>query len=268
MGVLKDKRICGIAAGSLTAAVFCSISLIVVLNFLKGTPWYIFSSALRLVFGLVVLYLLKKLYDKDAKEVFRFNDPQAAFAASAGFLLFFVYTAASFCIGAKAVTGFTAGLLISRVILQQLTTGFYEEILFRALMCEGYRYTKGGTAIKLGFALFSSVIFGAVHILTGWDITRFIETGMIGFAFAVVYLQTDNIILPMILHFVYDVIINFGNYIEWRETEIFSVMLSWRTAAYAVMFVVSLIILIRKEKTENTPYGGKHENTYSQARRA
>ena len=135
-------------------------------------------------------------------------------------------------------------------------------------MCEGYRYTKGGTSIKLGFALFSSVIFGAVHILTGWDITRFIETGMIGFAFAVVYLQTGNIILPMILHFVYDVIINFGNYIEWRETEIFSVMLSWRTAAYAVMFVVSLIILIRKEKTENTPYGGKHEDTYSQARRA
>ena len=265
MGVLKDKRLCGIAAGLIVEIVFVSISLIVALNFLKGTPWYIFSSALRLVFGLAVLYLLKKLYGKDAKEVFGFHHPKAAFAASAGFLLFFVYTAASFCVGAKAVTGLTAGLLISRVILQQLTTGFFEEILNRELMCEGYRYTKGGTAVKLGFAAFSAVIFGLIHILTSWDLERFIQTGIIGFAFAVVYLQTGNILLPMILHFVYDIIINIGSYTEWKDTEIFSAMLSFRTAAYAVMFVISLMVLFRKEKVENRSNGGKYEDTYTQA---
>ena len=258
MEMLKDKRICGTVAGLLTAAVFCSISLIVSQNFLKGTPWFIFSSVLRLVFGLAVLYMLKKMYGKDAKEVLRFKNSKAAFIAGSGFFLYFAYYLIVYGIGAKGITGLTAGLLISRVILQQLTTGFFEEILFRVPMCEGYRYTKGGFGKKLGYALVSSALFGTVHILTGFDLTRFLQTSTIGFAFAVIYLQTDNILLPMILHFVYDIFANMAGYIVWNKTEIFLAMNSWINAAFGMMFVISFIMLTRKEKVST---GVENEGT-------
>ena len=263
MGTLKDKRLCGIIAAVLTATVFSSISLIVALNYLEGTPWFIFSSVLRLVFGLAVLYLLKKLYDREPKEVLRFRNGRETFAAASGFLLYFAYYLIVYAVGASGIKGMTAGLLISKVILQQLTTGFYEEILFRGLMCGGYRYTKGGFGRKLGYALLSSALFGAVHILTGFDLTRFLQTGAIGFAFAVIYLQTDNILLLMILHFVYDIFANMAGFIVWNKTEIFLAMNSWINAAFGVMFVISVIMLTRKEKALR---GGKDEDTYTQAR--
>ena len=262
MGLLKDKRRSGIVISFILAAIFCGIAL-VMCRVLNGVPWYLFSSGMRLIFGLLILYLFKKLYDKDAKEVLRFKNGKETFIAASGFLVYFAYYLTVYVTGANGITGLTAGLFISRTILQQLTTGFYEEILHRGLMCEGYRYTKGGFGQKLGYALLSSALFGAIHILSGFDLMRFLQTAAIGFAFAVIYLQTDNIIVPMILHFVYDIFANMAVFIKWRDSETFYAMDSWIDAAYAVMFVISFIMLTRKEKALR---GVENEDTDTQAR--
>lgn len=154
-------------------------------------------------------------------------------------------------IGIKGITGLTVGLLISKVILQQLTTGFYEELNYRFLICEGYFFTQKNFPRKLIYALISAGIFGALHIVTAWNTYTFLQTGAIGFAFAVIYLQSGNIILPMILHFVYDIIANLTVFIEWNNSNLFSYIYSVFEIMIAVMFVVSVIILSRKEATKD-----------------
>ncbi|MBP3271036.1 MAG: CPBP family intramembrane metalloprotease [Ruminococcus sp.] len=247
MTYLKDKRLSGLTAAVLTGIAFFGISLVVV-RFMNGTPWFLFSSAMRLIFGCLVLFLVKKLYGRSAKDVLSFRNKKESFIAAFGFLLYFVYFVAAFFIGAEAIKWPSADLFISRVILQQLTTGFFEEMLHRVLVCEGCRYTKGGFWWKLAYALINAVLFGTVHILTGWSTDVFLHTGMIGFAFAVIYLQSGNILLPMILHFVYDIFANMSGYVVWRDTDFCNALYWGLDIAYVVMFAVSLLLLIRKEK--------------------
>lgn len=184
------------------------------------------------------------------RDVLCFKNSKEAFIAAAGFLLYFFYYVILVGIGIKEITGLTAGLLISKLILQQLTTGFYEELNYRFLICEGYLFTQKGFMWKLIYALISAVIFGALHIVTEWDTYTFLQTGTIGFAFAVIYLQSGNIILPMLLHFVYDIIANLTVFIEWNNSNVFTSVYSVFEIMIAVMFMVSVIVLSRKETTE------------------
>ena len=55
----------------------------------------------------------------------------------------------------------------------------------------------------------------------------------------------------MILHFAYDIIANLTVFIEWNNSNVFSYAYSVFEIMIAVMFVVSVIILSRKEATED-----------------
>lgn len=220
MKYIKDKRWCGILLSIILTVVFVLVSL-GVNQFIHGTPWFLFSSLLRLLFGFFILLMIRKIYDKHMRDVLCFKNSKTAVIAAAGFLLYFVYYIVLVGIGIRNVTGMTVGLLISKVILQQLTTGLYEELNYRFLICEGYFFTQRGFLKKLIYALISSGIFGALHIVTGWNTYTFLQTGAIGFAFAVIYLQSGNILLPMLLHFVYDIIANMTDFIEWNNSNVF-----------------------------------------------
>lgn len=246
MGKIKDKRWIGIILSLFLTIVFVAISL-TVNKIIQGTPWFLFSSCLRIVFGVLILYIVKKVFGKNAKEVFCFKNGKEAVIAATGFLVYFIYFVILYGVGIKSITGLTADLFLTKVILQQLATGFYEEIHYRVLMCEGYRFTKGGFSRKLIYALISSVLFASIHIIGGWDTITFLRTGAIGFAFSAIYLQSGNILLPMILHFVYDIVANMNGFIEWNDSELFDSLYFIFEIMIAIMFLVSLIILIRKE---------------------
>ncbi len=244
--LLNDKKWIGILSGIIIGAVFVGISL-AVMNFMSGIPWFIFSSILRLFFGIAILLLFEKIYGKSPKELLAFSNAKVAFLSSIGFLLYFVYDFICIAAGFESFTGISAGILFSKVFLQQITTGFYEELNYRALILEGYHYGKKNVGRKILYAFISFVLFGLLHVVTGWNTYTFLQTGAIGFTFAVIYLNSGNIILPMLLHFLYDILAKLAVYIQWNDSAVFASMNSVFEAALLVMFIVSFVLLFQKE---------------------
>ena len=81
---------------------------------------------------------------------------------------------------------------------------------------------------------------------------RFLSVRGIGFTFAVIYLKSGNIVIPMLLHFIYDIPTNMTSYIEWKDASLLARMHSGRDIAVAIMFLVSLVIRIIDKRTVET----------------
>lgn len=241
--ILCNKKYSGILWAIVIASVFVTISLFM-MQFLVGTPWFIFSSILRFVFGFLILFIVKRLYDRPIKEVFSIKGSKIALSAGSGFVVYFLYYLLVWCSGIKSITGLTIGLLISRIILQQIATGFYEELNYRVLLLEGCFYGSQNSKNKLIYGFLSFFLFGALHVVDGWDTYSFLQTGIIGFAYAVMYLKSRNILLPMIMHFVYDIFANLTYYIEWNNSTLFVNVNSIFEIMLIIMFIISFIMLL------------------------
>lgn len=247
--ILCNKKYSGILWAIVVASIFVAISLLGK-QFLSGTFWFVFSSVLRFIFGFLILFIITKLYDTPIKEVLSISGSKKALVAGSGFLVFFLYYLIVWCSGIKSIARLTIGLLLSRVILQQIATGFYEELNYRFLVLEGYYYGAQNIKNKLLYSFVSFLLFGAVHVVDGWSTYRFLQTGVIGFAFAVMYLKSRNIVFPMILHFIYDVFANLTSYIEWNNSTVFVTMNSMFDIMLIIMFVISFIMLLVDTKRD------------------
>lgn len=243
--IMKNKKAwIGIVYAAVVAAVFIAISLLA-MEWLSGTPWYLFSSLLRLSFGVLALMLMCRTYERRAAEILMPGQNKAALRAGAGFGIFFFYYLILYAVGFGQIAGLSFGIAVSRILLQQLTTGFYEELVFRGLVLEGYFHQDRKTwQVRLLYAAISFLLFGAIHVVTGWDLWRFLSTGMIGFAFAVIYLQSRNLILPMFLHFVYDIFANLAGYVQWKDTALFMNLNGCFEIMQIVMLAVSIVMLV------------------------
>ena len=58
----------------------------------------------------------------------------------------------------------------------------------------------------------------------------------------------------MLLHFIYDIPTNMTSYIEWKDTSLLTSMNSVLEIALAIMFLVSLVILIIDKSTVETKH--------------
>ena len=70
----------------------------------------------------------------------------------------------------------------------------------------------------------------------------------VGFAFAVIFVKSGNIVVPMISHFIYDIFARTAPYVEWNHNPVFDNMNSIFGIMLAVMVVISAVILILPEK--------------------
>ena len=152
-----DKRYSGIWIALLLGTLFIVLSGLVH-PFLEGTAWYLFSSLLRVSFGIVILWVGKRLYGKTAGEILSFQGAGAALSAGGAFLFYLVYYFLDVSLGIRAVTGLTAGLFLSKLLLQQISTGFYEELNYRFLVLEGFFYGKKSRRSELLYAFAGSLI--------------------------------------------------------------------------------------------------------------
>jgi len=244
-----DKKYSGFIWHILFAGLFIGLSLLFS-EYTEGVTWYLISSLLRIIFGIAILIVSAGLFERKPSDILSFRKTKEAIFAGTGFMLFFLYYLIVVASGIGKITGLTTGILLSRIILQQAVTGFYEELNYRFLLLEGLKHTKNKDFAKYPYVMISTILFGLLHCVTGWNTYRFFQTGAIGFAFAVIFVMSGNIVLPMILHFLYDIFANLAGYIEWDHNPVFDNLSSIFSIMLAVMAVISAVILIMPEKSK------------------
>lgn len=221
--------------------------------YFSGTQWCFINSIMRLLLGIFELWIFIKIYSKKKwTNVINLRYFKEGLAAGAGIVILIVFFIVYFAVGVKVFIRTTFPVVFSDLFLLQITTGFYEELTFRAFPIEGYFFRENKTWItRLAYASFCFVIFGLLHII-GCDtllhaVYRFMITGAVGFIFASVYLHSHNILVPMILHFVYDIFANGIKFVaEWNESAFLTVMKNYIFyALMAISFIIALIYLIR-----------------------
>lgn len=223
--------------------------------YLYGADWYFFSSLQRIIFGLIELVIFVKIFHKEKwTDVINFTHFKAGIRAGSGLILYTILLTIVIAIGMGSMIDTTFAILFSCLICQQVTTGFWEELTFRAFLLEGYDNKKRKNWLcRLAYAIISFIIFGLIHAIErdnlGDEVDIFIVTGVFGFVFAAVYLYSHNILVPMLLHFIYDIPANFQQFVDvWNEeSQLFNVLNDYiLTAVFALMLIASLVFVNKK----------------------
>jgi len=250
---LLDKRIVGIWLVIAFDIVFGRVA-VTLREYFDGPIWFGVSSLQRILFGIAAVMIYLKCFDKtNWKEVINFKGFWRGLLAGSGMILATLYLTAYIAVGTSYFIGLTMPLIISQFLCQQITTGFYEEIVYRGFIVEGYFYQrKQNILARLGYASISFVIFGLAHAIycTSFDqgVYRFITTGIIGFAFAAIYLYSHNLLVPMILHTVYDIPANLMSYVEWNNAPGKLALDSVYGGMLPVVFIIALVFLVMPSK--------------------
>ena len=254
----KLKGIIGILLAMLFLIVFDFVSGKIQNNF-DGAPGYVAKSIQRIVFFAVELIIFVKLYKKEnVRSVINMDGFRKAIPAYIAMLLYVIFDVITYAvIGAKSWLNTTVPIVVSCLFLMQLATGLWEELTFRAFVCEGY-YQDGKPTFKrrLLYATISLVVFGAVHAIEcdsmEQAVYRFIMTGVWGFAFASVYLYTHNILVASFIHFFTDIFLNISVFIEeWNESMLFIILDNYvQWVMLAVILIVAVIFLYKEPVRE------------------
>ena len=241
--------------------IFFSIIFIAVSNVLKpyfdGAYWYSVSSIQRMLFGIIELFVFVKLYKKEKwTDVIHFKNFKYGLLASIGMFLFLPFEIITYyIIGAREWLNTTVPIVVSCLLFQQLATGFWEELTFRAFVCEGYDQRNAVTAKnRLVYAFISFLLFGIVHTIDCGTlevaIYRFISTGIWGFAFTSIYLYTHNILVAMFMHFFTDIFLNVPIFIaEWNDSIALTILDNYIQFVFlGIIFIVAVYFLLKEPK--------------------
>jgi len=256
LSIIFGKKYIGIWLAILFYILFSMVTSIYRYR-VDGTVWFLVNSLQRLLFGLIELMLFMKCFQKkDWKEVLNFKGYKKGLLAGSGIILFIIYFVILYITGVSGIVGLTFPLAFSQLFCQQITTGFFEEITYRGFILEGYFYhEKQKVSTRLIYTLVSFLLFGSGHLMncTSWSdgVFRMVTTGIIGMSFTAIYLYSHNLLIAMILHFIFDIPANLIIYANWSNTVIKVFLDDIFYGMYIIIGITSLIFIIKAGNNSN-----------------
>ena len=208
--------------------------------------FYFADGILRIVFGTATLFLFVKRFEKGKwTNVIHFRNFKAGLSAAAGSVLLILFYVLLLATGAKSIE-IPAQMIFGEIIFQQITTGYFEEMLFRAYLMEGYYSALSAEertwGQRLYYSILSALIFGAIHISGAGSLVTPVFAAAFGFICASAYLYSHNILVCMLLHFVYDVFAHCPKYVaEWDETNL---LVLWNEPIFFTLLSIGLLIAV------------------------
>lgn len=253
----KSKRLIGIILSILFLLLLYYTSPLINNNF-DGASGYMMKSVQRILFFITELIIFVKLYKKDSIRSILNISFKGAVPACSAMLLYVAFDVITYTvIGAKTWLNTTMPIVASCLIFMQLATGLWEELTFRAFVCEGYYQGSSATfKRRLLYAGISMMIFGMAHAVECGSLEqavyRFITTGVWGFAFASVYLYTHSILAAAIIHFFTNIFLNISIFIsDWNDSPLFMILDNYvQWVMLAAILIVAVVFLYKKPVRE------------------
>lgn len=250
----QARKESGLLLSIIFAALFLIIAQMLSPHF-DGAHWYLVSSIQRILFFGGELLIFVRLFNKEKlSNVLHLHNFKSGIIAGLAMLIYIVFYLITYCmIGAKEWIDTTIPIVISCLFLQQLSTGLWEELTFRAFVCEGYYQSEKQTVKKrFLYAAVSFLIFGIGHAIEcdtlETAVYRFITTGVWGFAFASIYLYTHNILAAAFMHFFTDIFLNLTTFIDkWNDSTALTVLDNYVNFVFLGIILLAAIYFLRKE---------------------
>lgn len=176
----------------------------------SGLRLYLVDSLFRAIFGTIGIVFLSQFCHEDVKSLCTNRIPRVTWLLLIPIYVYFLSYSATL----SMVESTTGMYLISFLgaILQQITTGYFEETVSRGIVMNAFRKHYSKVRWRLAAVVVSGVVFGLGHIfnfLFGGDFLGSLEqafiTAMWGMFLAAIYMVTDHLLLVMVIHAAWDI---------------------------------------------------------------
>lgn len=178
----------------------------------------IVDTVIRIVFGIFALMLMKNIYQNEFREKFLVKIPAGAWLFCIPFFIYMGLQILYLPIAKRVTAAYTSAFLLN--CMEQLATGFFEEATSKGLVMSGMLLKWKNTVKGRIFTVFASgVLFGTLHLLNVLFTGNIVEcmwnslyASAFGILMAAIYLNTENVVLCMVLHAVWDIFIRIPGY--------------------------------------------------------
>ena len=216
------------------------------------------DSFIRIMFGIFALILMKKIHQDKFREQFTTKIPKSTWLFS---IPFFMYLGLQFLylpIAENLTIAYISAFVLS--CGQQLATGFFEETASKGLVMSGmllkWKRTVRG---RICIVFISGILFGTLHILNvifNGNIIACIWQSLYSSAFGVflaaIYLHSNNIVLCMIFHAIWDIFVRIpGHFCENIQKGIILdfIYLAQDILNLGVFLLVAILICLKYKPT-------------------
>lgn len=219
----------------------------------------IVDSCIRVVFGVIALFLMRILYKEKLGKLFTAEIPKSTWLYCIPFFLYLGLEFLYLPISESLTAAYLPAFLLSCV--QELATGFWEESASKGLVMSGMLLKwKNTVKGRIAAVFITGVLFGTLHILNMLfvgDIAaclwQALYASVFGIFLAAVYLHSRNIALCMALHAVWDILIRIPGHFCENISE--GAVADFIYAAHDVLelglFPIVAVIICIRHKPEN-----------------
>lgn len=253
----------GIGVGYFISIVFVLLERLL-LDLSYTDKWVYIDGGIRLLFGIVGLIVLKTIYADKFGELFKKKVSRNVLLYLLPIGIYFVLEFLFFACAKQIQTSLWIDFFV--MWITQVTTGIWEEATSRGIVMSGMLMKwKDAVRGRILTVLISGLLFGSLHVLGviyGNNIMDCLWSGLYTFCWgmfvAAIYMVSDNLLLVMGIHTIWDIVVKVPVYFisEYNKSAMLTgIYVGQDIIQLGVMPIVAILICIFIKK-ENKCLGG------------